>query len=54
MKSDFAFTLNFVLHNPCCGRFSFDAINHMDYNGLLLTGQYFAVCQSPEPRSLYF
>lgn len=54
MKSDFAFTLNFVLHNPCCGRFSFDAINHMDYNGLLLTGQYFAVCQSPEPRSLHF
>lgn len=50
----FAFTLNFVLYSPCCGRFSFDAMNHMDYNGLLLTAQYFAVCQSPEVLSLNF
>lgn len=54
MKSDFAFTLNFVLHSSCCGSFSFDAINHIHYNGLLLIAQYFAVCQSPEALSLHF
>lgn len=52
MKSDFA--LNFVLHSPSCGRFSFDAMNHMDYSGFLLIAQYFAVCQSPEAVSLHF
>lgn len=36
MKSRFAFMLNSVSRGPCCGRFSLDAIKHMDYNGLLL------------------
>lgn len=54
MKSDFAFALNFVLHSSCCGRFSFGAINHIHYNGLLLIAQYFALYQSPEALSLHF
>lgn len=36
------------------GQVLFWSIDHMDYNGLLLIAQYFAVCQSPEALSLHF
>lgn len=54
MKSAFAFALNFVLHSSCCDRFSFNAINHIHYNGLLVIVQCFSVYQSPEALSLHF
>lgn len=46
MKSSFVFTLDFVLHGLCCGRFPLDAIKHMDYNGLLLTTVFWCMLKS--------
>lgn len=46
MKSSFVFTLDFVLHGPCCGGFPLDAIEHMDCNGLLLTTVFWCMLKS--------